>query len=167
MIVLPYSVIWVNQTITHKGKEGAAGKHKQANKQKPPMFPLLVQNTIHINPLLLNYSWAYKNARYYKTLNQLPWNQSSYPQEWVDYPLEIRLSYFELSRYVNSCYSNCTVSCWYSPASGRTPFYKDSYCIVWMLYILLNELLLQQSLSALNEWYPPVVFAYLQGVPVA
>lgn len=27
-------------------------------------------------------------------------------------PLEIRLSYFELSRYVNSCYSNCTVSCW-------------------------------------------------------
>lgn len=36
-----------------------------------------------------------------------------------------------------------------------------------MLYILLNGLLLQQSLSALNEWYPPVVFAYLQGVPVA
>ena len=25
-------------------------------------------------------------------------------------PLGIRLSYFELSRYVNSCYSNCTVS---------------------------------------------------------
>lgn len=38
----------------------------------------------------LNYSWAYKNAQHYKSLNQFTWKQSIHPQKRVNYPSEIR-----------------------------------------------------------------------------
>lgn len=48
---------------------------------------VVVLNLLIILMLSLNYSWAYRNAQYYKTLNQFSWKQSNYPQKWVNYPL--------------------------------------------------------------------------------
>ena len=54
-----------------------------------------------------------------------------------------------------------------SPVSWGILFYKDNYCTVWMLYILLNGLLLLLSLPALSEWYLPAAFVYFLEVPAA
>ena len=54
----------------------------------------------------------------------------------------------------------------YFPMLYRTPFYKDSCYTVWTWQLLLNGLPLQQSLSALSVWCPPVAFAYWLAVPV-
>ena len=54
----------------------------------------------------------------------------------------------------------------YLKVSHRIHFYKGSYYTAWMWYILLNELLLQQSSAVLNGRYQCVVFAYLLITPI-
>ena len=49
----------------------------------------------HKSKLILNYSWAYRNAQYCKDLKQFPWIQSDHPWKWTNFPYEIWLSYFE------------------------------------------------------------------------
>ena len=118
--------------------------------------------------LILNYSWAYKNAQYCKALKQFPWIQSNHPQKCTDYPL------WSLIKLLWNCQGTLIVSIptvqtadGYLPMSCRTPFYKDSCYTVWMWWILLNGLPLQQFLSALSEWCPPVASAYWLAVPAA
>ena len=50
--------------------------------------------------------------------------------------------------------------------SHRIHSYKGSCYTAWMLYILLNELLLQQSSAVLNGRYQCVVFACLLITPI-
>ena len=54
----------------------------------------------------------------------------------------------------------------YLKVSHRIHSYKGSCYTTWMWYILLNELLLQQSLAVLNGRYQCVAFAYLQITPI-
>ena len=49
----------------------------------------------HKSKLILNYSWAYRNALYCKDLKQFPWIQSDHLWKWTNFPYEIWLSYFE------------------------------------------------------------------------
>ena len=54
----------------------------------------------------------------------------------------------------------------YLKVSHRVQFYKGSCYTAWMWYILLNELLLQQSSAVLSGRYQCVVFAYLLITPI-
>ena len=54
----------------------------------------------------------------------------------------------------------------YLKLSDRIHFYKGNYYTAWMWYILLNELLLQQSSAVLNGRYQYVAFAYLLITPI-
>ena len=54
----------------------------------------------------------------------------------------------------------------YLKVSHRIHFYKGSCYTAWMWYILLNELLLQQSSAVLSGRYQCVVFAYLLITPI-
>ena len=54
----------------------------------------------------------------------------------------------------------------YLKVSHRIHFYKGSCYTAWMWYILLNELLLQQSSAILNGRYQCVAFAYLLITPI-
>ena len=57
-------------------------------------------------------------------------------------------------------------ACRYLKVSHRIHSYKGSCYTVWMWYILLNELLLQQSSAILNGRYQCVAFAYLLITPI-
>ena len=57
-------------------------------------------------------------------------------------------------------------ACRYLKVSHRIHSYKGSCYTVWMWYILLNELLLQQSSAVLNGRYQCVVFACLLITPI-
>ena len=57
-------------------------------------------------------------------------------------------------------------ACRYLKVSHRIHSYKGSCYTVWMWYILLNELLLQQSSAVLNGQYQCVVFACLLITPI-
>ena len=54
----------------------------------------------------------------------------------------------------------------YLKMSHRIHSYKGSCYTAWMWYILLNELLLQQSSAVLSGRYQCVVFAYLLITPI-
>ena len=54
----------------------------------------------------------------------------------------------------------------YLKVSHRIHFYKGSCYTAWMWYILLNELLSQQSSAVLNGRYQCVVFACLLITPI-
>ena len=57
-------------------------------------------------------------------------------------------------------------ACRYLKVSHRIHSYRGNCCTVWMWYILLNELLLQQSSAILNGRYQCVAFAYLLITPI-
>ena len=57
-------------------------------------------------------------------------------------------------------------ACRYLKVSHRIHSYRGNCCTVWMWYILLNELLLQQSSAVLSGRYQCVVFAYLLITPI-
>ena len=57
-------------------------------------------------------------------------------------------------------------ACRYLKVSHRIHSYKGSCYTAWMWYILLNELLLQQSSAVLSGRYQCVVFAYLLITPI-
>ena len=82
-------------------------------------------------------------------------------------------SLWQSSEQLLSCQGSLIVAipavhsaCRYLKVSHRIHSYKGSCYTVWMWYILLNELLLQQSSAVLNGRYQCVVFACLLITPI-
>ena len=134
------------------------------------MYIEIIEGAIWITIFILNYS---RNSIWIKNWTMNP-KIVPYSHNPPRYPCQKGIvSLWQISEQWLSCQGSLIASipavhsiCQYLKKSHRTHSYKDSYYTAWMLYILLNELLLQQSSAVLNGRYLYVVCAYLLITPI-